>query len=88
MNLTGVNVFYNQTNPFTLTPGVGPLAGWQNQSGYQAGKPAGLLDGVTNYHAPDTCNTTNNPLVAVPNTCGGGVDHWQGAIFAGLTPGT
>ncbi|WP_422039615.1 hypothetical protein [Roseibium sp.] len=87
MNLTGVDVIYNQTNPFTLAAGVGGAL-WQGYAGYQgAAKPAGLVDGTTNFYG---CNSTG----ALTNSCTGSAssfgqpDHWQGALFAGLTPGT
>lgn len=92
MNLVGVNgnPFASTTVPFTLAAGAdgGSGAAWTGLPGYQgASKPAGLVDGVTNFYAPNGCTIGSDPLTATPNTCGGGVDHWQGAVFAGLTPG-
>lgn len=49
-------------------------------------KPAGLVDGVNNFFDP-TGNFTNVPLVGVDPNLFGGVNHWQGATFAGLSPG-
>lgn len=40
-------------------------------------KPAGLIDGTTNFYA-DTCPG---------GTCGGPIQFWQGATFTGLTGG-
>lgn len=54
-------------------------------------KPAGLIDGTTNFYAPDLF--TSNPLVgteagfnAACPACGP-VDHWQGVTFTGLSVG-
>lgn len=83
MNLVGVNgnPFASTTVPFTLGAGAG--------MGGIAGKPAGLVDGVTNFFT--TCspfpNPATQPLVGTDPVCFGGVDHWQGALFTGLNPG-
>ncbi|TMV14792.1 VPLPA-CTERM sorting domain-containing protein [Arenibacterium halophilum] len=88
MNLTGVDVTYNQTVAFTLAAGLGGTT-WQGYAGYQGvNKPNGLIDGTTNFYAPNGCLSSGGALVSTPNTCGGGVDHWQGAVFSGLTAGT
>lgn len=81
MNLVGVNgnTFASTTNPFTIGAGVGP------NPPFSGGKPAGLVDGVTNFFSP--CNTSNVPLLLVDPVCFGGVNHWQGALFTGLTAG-
>ncbi|MBT0961154.1 PEP-CTERM sorting domain-containing protein [Denitromonas iodatirespirans] len=85
MNLVGVNgnPFASTTVAFTLGAGVGP------SPTFTGGKPAGLVDGVTNFFT--TCspfpNPASQPLVGTDPMCFGGVDHWQGALFTGLTPG-
>lgn len=88
MNLTGVDVTYNQTVAFTEAAGVGGPT-WQGYAGYQGpAKPAGLVDGTTNFYG---CDNSGAPLTA---TCTGNIssfgqpDHWQGALFTGLTAGT
>ncbi|WP_220463669.1 PEP-CTERM sorting domain-containing protein [Sediminihaliea albiluteola] len=80
MSLVGVNgnPYSATTNPFTLGAGVG-LGGTP--------KPAGLIDGVTNFYVPNGCFGNTGALVATPNTCGSGVDHWQAAVFSGLSAG-
>ena len=88
MNLVGVNgnPFASTTVAFTLSAGVGTSPAWTGTPGYQAGKPAGLIDGTTNFYG---CNNSG-PLT---NTCTGSAasfgqpDHWQGALFAGLQAG-
>ena len=79
MKLEGVlgTIYGPQTNPFTILTGTG--AGF---------KPAGLVDGSTNFFAPGPCAEGGTaPLVGVdPNICGG-VNHWQGATFSGLSAG-
>ncbi|MDR5171922.1 autotransporter domain-containing protein [Methylobacillus flagellatus] len=45
-------------------------------------KPAGLIDGVTNFYSDGTT------LVATPTTSGHIAQSWQGATFSNLTPGT
>ncbi len=85
LNLVGVlgNPFPSTTVAFTmLTPiGVG-------------NKPAGLVDGVTNFYADWDGNVPNNlPLVGseAPFNAGcpdcGPVNHWQGVNFSGLGAG-
>jgi hypothetical protein len=56
-------------------------------------KPAGLVDGVTNFYAPDSGANPNAPLVgseagfnAACPACGP-VDRWQGVTFNGLSAG-
>lgn len=81
MNLTGVN-----GNPFastTLAFNILTAAG----VGF---KPAGLVDGVTNFFVD---GLTNGPLVnseasfnAACPACGP-VQHWQGVTFSGLSAG-
>jgi hypothetical protein len=86
LNLIGVlgNPFPSTTVPFTLlTPdGVG-------------NKPAGLIDGVTNFFADWNGDVPNNlPLVGsqTPFNVGcpacGPVNHWEGVTFVGLGPGS
>jgi len=73
---------YNQTIAFSLLANV---------------KPAGLVDGTTNFYS----NTAGTMLVGIPEPVastdgsGGSFDpatqsilHWQGATFSGLAPGT
>ena len=82
MNLIGVNgnPFPSTTVAFTLGAGVGP-APFNNTA-----KPAGLIDGVTNFYG---CDAT----AALTATCVGSAasfgqpDHWQGALFTGLSAG-
>lgn len=52
-------------------------------------KPAGLVDGVTNFFGPNPMVNVGAdlPLVGVDPILHGGVNHWQGATFAGLTAG-
>jgi hypothetical protein len=77
MQLQGVNgtVFGPTIVAFHLLTATGPQF-----------KPAGLIDGVTNFFDPNGAGT-NVPLVGVDPDLFGGVNHWQGATFAGLTPG-
>lgn len=49
-------------------------------------KPAALTDGVTNFFDPSS-NDPTAPLVGIDPNQFGGVDHWQGATFTGLTSG-
>jgi len=89
MNLTGVNgnLFPLTNKAFTIGAGVGPTPIFDGLSANPATtKPAGLIDGTTNFYAPNGC-ANSGALVATPNTCGGGVDHWQGAVFSGLGAG-
>jgi hypothetical protein len=82
MNLVGVNgnTFASTTVAFTLGAGVGG-APFNNTP-----KPAGLIDGVTNFYGCDSAG-------ALTATCvGSGAsfaqpDHWQGAVFTGLGVG-
>jgi len=84
MNLIGVNgnPFASTTINFSLGAGAGP------NPPFGGGKPAGLIDGTTNFFT--TCsipNPASQPLLGTDPNCFGGVDHWQGALFTGLTPG-
>jgi hypothetical protein len=82
MNLVGVNgnTYASNTQAFTLTAGNYPF------TPDVAGKPAGLIDGVTNFYG---CNSTG----ALTASCTGDAssfgqpDHWEGAVFSGLTAG-
>lgn len=83
LQLEGVDVVYGPTiTAFNLLAGPGA-----------AFKPAGLVDGVTNFYAPDISNP-NAPLVAseAPFNAScpacGPVDRWQGVTFNGLAAGT
>jgi len=84
MNLVGVNgnTYASTTNPFTLGAGVGMTSG-----GAAADKPSGLVDGITNFYSPGGCVLSSSALGGTANTCSGGVNHWQGAVFAGLGAG-
>lgn len=76
MMLTGVlgTVYGPTTNPFTILTADGA-------------KPAGLVDGVTNFFAPTGTVGSTLPLVGVDPNLFGGVNHWQGATFTGLSAG-
>lgn len=84
MKLEGVlgTVFGPTTNAFTILTG--------NGVGF---KPAGLIDGLTNFYTPNGVIGSSAPLIgseapwnlACP-ACGP-VQHWQGATFSGLTAG-
>lgn len=84
LNLVGVNgnPFASTTVPFTLLTGTGV-----------AFKPAGLIDGVTNFYVSTPLNV-DGPLVGSETTwlttlcpaCGP-ANHWQGATFNGLAAG-
>lgn len=88
MNLTGVDVTYNQTVAFTLAAGVGG-ATWQGYAGYQGpAKPAGLVDGTTNFYGCDTATAALTASCTGVNASFGQPDHWQGAVFSGLAAGT
>ncbi|HJT43679.1 MAG TPA: PEP-CTERM sorting domain-containing protein [Rhizomicrobium sp.] len=85
LQLEGVlgTVFGPTVNPFTMLTGTGV--------GF---KPAGLIDGTTNFYADWNGSVPNSlPLVATeaPFNAGcpacGPVDHWQGVTFAGLGEG-
>lgn len=80
LNLVGVNgnPFASTTVAFNLLTAVGV-----------GNKPAGLIDGVTNFYAPDGTNAlvgSEAPFNAFCPACGP-VDHWQGVTFGGLTAG-
>jgi hypothetical protein len=83
LTLEGVlgTVFGPTTTPFSLlVVGIG-------------NKPAGLIDGVTNFYSPDATIGGSAPLVgsqagflAACPACGP-VEHWQGVTFFGLVAG-
>jgi len=83
LQLDGVDVVFGPVvQAFDLLAGPGV-----------AFKPAGLVDGVTNFYAPNISDP-NAPLVGTEAgfnascpTCGP-VDRWQGVTFFGLTAGT
>jgi len=83
MQLQGVlgTIFGPVVTPFNLLAGVG--AGF---------KPAGLIDGVTNFYIPDITNpnapllNSEAPFNASCAACGP-VERWQGVTFAGLAVG-
>ena len=95
MNLTGANgnPYPATTVAFTLAAGAGG-AGWTGLAGYQGlAKPAGLIDGVTNFYSPDSNVGGGAPLSASEAgflagcpACGP-TNHWQGAVFNGLAAG-
>jgi hypothetical protein len=89
MNLVGVNgnPFASTSVAFTLGAGVGPTPIFDGLlANPLLTKPAGLIDGVTNFFDP-TGTFGSTPLVGVDPMLFGGVDHWQGAVFSGLTAG-
>lgn len=83
LNLVGVNgnTFASTTIAFNLLAGVGVGL-----------KPSGLVDGVTNFYAP---NISDPNAALVGSEAGfnascpacGPVDRWQGVLFSGLTAG-
>jgi hypothetical protein len=75
MQLQGVmgTVYGPTINPFTILTA-------------DNAKPAGLVDGTNNFFDPNGTGG-NVPLVGVDPVLFGGVNHWQGATFAGLTAG-
>lgn len=83
INLVGVNgnSFASTTEAFTIGAGVGPAADFGGT------KPAGLVDGVTNFFAPVLFGGFNDPLIGTDPGFSGGIDHWQAAVFTGLTAG-
>lgn len=85
MNLVGVmgNPFPSTTVPFTILTCTGVAC-----------KPAGLVDGVNNFYTPDATIGGSAPLsgseagfLAGCPACGP-TNHWQGAVFTGLGPGS
>lgn len=78
MKLEGVlgTVYGPQTNPFTILTCDGPAC-----------KPAGLIDGTTNFFAPTGTVGSTLPLTGTDPNLFGGVNHWQGATFSGLSAG-
>lgn len=84
LNLLGVNgnTFASTTTAFSLTAGSYPFV-----TSNGASKPSGLVDGLTNFYSPNACANGSAALVSTPNTCGGGVNHWAGVQFSGLTAG-
>ena len=86
MNLVGVlgNPFPSTTIAFSMLTGTGV--------GF---KPAGLVDGTTNFFADWNGAVPNNlplvptdgPFLAGCPACGP-VNHWQGVTFTGLAPGS
>jgi hypothetical protein len=84
MTLAGVNgtVFGPTTNSFTMLTCDGAAC-----------KPAGLIDGVTNFYAPDANIGGSDPLsgseagfLAGCPGCGP-TNHWEGVTFTGLSAG-
>jgi hypothetical protein len=86
MNLVGVNgnSYPSTTLFFNLLAGPGV-----------AFKPSGLVDGVTNFYAPNGSVGVGNTLPLVGSEASfnaacpacGPVDRWQGVTFTGLAPG-
>ena len=52
-------------------------------------KPAGLVDGVTNFYAPNTTGALVDSEDSFNSVCPacGPLNHWQGVTFAGLSAG-
>lgn len=89
MQLAGVNGNPYPTTILPFTQAAGDSGGsitWTVIPGYSPTKPAGLVDGVTNFYG---CNSTG----ALTASCtGDGASfgqptHWEGVTFSGLTPG-
>ena len=86
MQLEGAlgTVFGPVTSAFNLLAGVGVGL-----------KPAGLIDGVTNFYAPNGSTTVGNTLPLVDSEADfnaacpacGPVERWQGVTFTGLLAG-
>lgn len=79
--ISGPGAGFDQIVAFSMLTGNGPGA-----------KPAGLIDGVTNFY-PSTQLGVPGPLTGDPSiwegfcpACGP-VNHWQGVNFAGLLAG-
>ena len=88
MKLEGVNgtVFY-LTVGFSIGAGVGPTPTFDGLSANPATtKPTGLIDGVTNFYIPNFSDP-NAALVGTDPGLAGGINHWQGAVFSGLSAG-
>ena len=86
LNLVGVggNPFPSTTVAYTQLVGAGTLSG--------GGKPAGLVDGVSNFYIPSTTGSgalvgTEAGFNASCPACGP-VNHWQGVTFTGLGAGS
>ena len=80
LQLEGVmgTIFGPVITPFTMLTAIGV-----------GNKPGGLVDGVTNFYAPDPTSPlvgSEAPFNAYCPACGP-VDHWQGVKFTGLVPG-
>lgn len=74
VTLTGVSVVYNNTQAFNIAP--------------VTVKPIGLVDGTNNFFwGPSSGGVYPFPLNTDPNLFGG-VVHWQGVTFTGLSAGT
>ncbi len=54
-----------------------------------ASKPGGLLDGVTNFYAPDTTGALVDSEASFNTVCSacGPIVRWQGVTFSGLSAG-
>lgn len=72
LTLTGVDVLYNQTLSFDITP--------------TSSKPSGLVDGTNNFYWLSD-GTLDQSLTSDPGTFGG-VIWWQGVTFSSLVAGT
>ena len=85
MNLVGVNgnAYPATTVAFTLGAGVGPTPPFGGT------KPSGLVDGTTNFYACNTSGALTSSFGDASCTLSSSFvpDHWQGALFAGLSPG-
>lgn len=80
LRLEGVlgTIFGPVTTAFNLLTGTG-----------SSFKPGGLVDGTTNFYAPDTTGALVGSEAAFNAFCPGcgPVDHWQGVNFTGLSAG-
>ena len=90
MNLVGVNgnSFASTTIAFSLAAGDPNGSGtWASIAGYTATKPAGLVDGTTNFFGCSSAGALTAADCNAQGQTGLQPTHWQGAVFAGLTPG-
>lgn len=90
INLVGVNgnLFSSTTQAFTIGAGIGPTLNFDGLTANPATtKPGGLIDGTTNFFAPVLFGGVNDALVGIDPMHAGGIDHWQAAVFTGLTAG-
>ncbi|GBO89784.1 PEP-CTERM sorting domain-containing protein [Marinobacter salsuginis] len=74
LTLTGVDVTYNQTLAFNITP--------------TSTKPTGLVDGTNNFYWGSTFGSSLDKTLTSDPLISGGVVWWQGVTFSGLVAGT